>query len=72
MVKRKAFLTNPKHQHCVSQYGEQDCTTNNQKNGDYYEYPCLSYFTDELRLQGKWWKEKFSLQIQSINIVYPN
>ena len=40
-------------------------------NGDYDEYPSLSPFTEELQLQGKWWKEKFFLQIQSINVMYP-
>ena len=46
MVERKAFLTNQKHQHRVSQYGEHDCGANSQKNGDYYEYASLSHFTD--------------------------
>ena len=45
---KKAFLTNPKHQYHVSQYGEQDCHSNNGKNGDYYEYPSLSPFLNEL------------------------
>ena len=48
MVERKAFLTNPKNQDHVSQYGELDCSANNKRNGDYYEYPSLSHFTDEL------------------------
>ena len=25
IVERKAFLANPKHQYCLSQYGEHDC-----------------------------------------------
>ena len=28
---KKAFLANPKHQYQVSQYGEQDCRTNKEK-----------------------------------------
>ena len=50
MVERKAFLTNLKHQYCVSQWGEQDCSAHNKKNGDCYEYPSLSQFMDELWL----------------------
>ena len=60
MVQRKALLANPKHQYRVSQCGEYDCSANNKKNGDYYEHPSLSHFTDELWLLGKWWKENFS------------
>ena len=41
---------NPKHQYHVFQREEHDCNAHNKKNGDYYEYPCLSYFTDELQL----------------------
>ena len=48
MAKRKAFLANQKHQYGVSQRDEQDCSANNERNGDYYEYPSLSQFTDEL------------------------
>ena len=48
MVERNVFPTNPKHQDRVSQYREHDCSANNKKNGDYYEYPSLSHFTDEL------------------------
>ena len=48
MVERKAFLPNPKHQYRVSQCEEHVCNANNKKNGDYYEYPSLFYFTDEL------------------------
>ena len=47
MVKRKAFLENPKYQYRVSQYGEHDCSNHNKENGDYCEFPSLSYFTDE-------------------------
>ena len=47
MVERKAFLSNPKCQYRVSQYGEQDCSANNKRYGDYYEYPSLTHFTDE-------------------------
>ena len=48
MVERKAFLANRKDQYHVSQRGEHDCSDHNKKNGDYYEYPSLSYFIDEL------------------------
>ena len=44
----KAFRANSKHQYHVSQCRELDCCVNKKKNGDYYEYPSLSYFTDEL------------------------
>ena len=47
MVEWKAFLANPKHQYCVSQYGEQDCSAHNKENGDYNEYPSLSHFADK-------------------------
>ena len=47
MVKRKAFLAIPKHQYHVSQFGECDCSACKKKNGDYYEYPSLTYFLDE-------------------------
>ena len=47
MVERKGFLGNPKHQYRVSEYGELYCSTNNKKNGDYYEYPSFSHFIDE-------------------------
>ena len=47
MVERKAFPANPKHQYHVSQWGEHDCSTYNEKNGDYYENPSLTYFVDE-------------------------
>ena len=72
MVKRKAYATNPKLQYHVSQCREHDCSAYNRKNVDYYEYLSLSYFTEEIWLQGKWWKEKLFLQIQSINMMYPN
>ena len=49
MVKEKLFLS-LKHQYCVSQYGEHDYGANRTKNGDYYENPSLTFFTDELRL----------------------
>ena len=50
MVERKAFLVNPKHQDLVSQCGEHDYSTNNKKNGDYYEFTSLPHFMNELRL----------------------
>ena len=48
MVKRNAFLANPKHQYRASQCGEHDVGAHNKKNGDYYEYPSLSHFTDKI------------------------
>ena len=50
IVERNAFVANLKHQYCVSQYGKHDYSANNKKNGDYYEYPSLSHFTNELWL----------------------
>ena len=47
MVEREGFLANPKHEYHVSLYGEHDCSARNKKNEDYFEYPCLSHFTDE-------------------------
>ena len=48
MVERKAFLAKSKHQYCSAQRGENDCTTHDKINEDYYEHPSLSHFTDEL------------------------
>ena len=48
MVKIKAFLSKPKLLYRVSQYRENDCSANNQMNGDYNEYPSFSHFIDEL------------------------
>ena len=45
---KKAFLANLKDQYHVSQCGEHYCRANNKKNRYYFEYPSLSYFTDEL------------------------
>ena len=47
MVERKAFVTDPKNQYRVSQYGEHDCSANNKMIGDYNGYPGLSHFMDE-------------------------
>ena len=47
MVEKNTFIANPNHQYCVSQCGEHECSVNNIENGDYFEYPSLSYFTDE-------------------------
>ena len=46
--RKKAFLANQKHQYRVSPHGEHDCSAHNKKNGDYYRYPSLSHFRDEL------------------------
>ena len=43
----KGFLAKPKHHYNVSQYGKHDCSTYNKNNGDYNEYPGLSYFMDD-------------------------
>ena len=50
IVERKGFSANPKRQYRVSQCGEQDCSADNKRNGDYYENPSLTHFTDELQL----------------------
>ena len=47
-MERKTFLANPKHQYRLSQCGEHDCSGNNKNKGDYYGYPRLPHFTDEL------------------------
>ena len=46
-TKGKAFVANPKHQYRVSKHGELDCSAHNEKNGDYYKYPSLTYFTNK-------------------------
>ena len=48
MVERKTFLAKPEHQYRVSQSGKGDCNANDKKNRDYYKYPSLSHFADEL------------------------
>ena len=48
MIERKAFIASPKHQYRVSQYEKHDCSANNKRSGDCYEYPSLFHFTDEL------------------------
>ena len=45
---KKTFLVNLKHQFRASQCGEHDCSANNEKDGDFYYYPSLPHFTDEL------------------------
>ena len=45
---KKAFLAYPKNQYRVSHCKEHDCSTHNQINGNYNEYPSFSYFMDEL------------------------
>ena len=49
-MESKAFLPNPKHQYRVFQYGEHYYSAHTEKNGDYNEYPSLSYFKDEHQL----------------------
>ena len=48
MEETEVFPANSKHQYHVSQCRERDCSANNKKNGDYYTYPSLSHFKDEL------------------------
>ena len=48
MIERKAFPATLKHQYCVFQCEEHDCSATNIKNGDYYENPSLTHFTKEL------------------------
>ena len=38
IIERKAFLANPKHQYCASQWEEHGCGANNKKSENYYEY----------------------------------
>ena len=47
---KKTFLANTKHENSVSQWEEHNCSAHNKKNGDYYEHPSLSHFTDGLWL----------------------
>ena len=47
IVERNAFLVDPKHQYRVSECGEHDCSTQNEKNGDYNKYPSFYHFMDE-------------------------
>ena len=71
MMERKAFLANPKDQYRVSQWEEYDCHAHNKNSGDYYEYPSWSHFMGEHWLK-KVVEKKLLLQIQSINVMYPN
>ena len=48
MVERNAFLANPKHEFYASQRAEYDCSANNRRNEDFYEFPSLSHFINEL------------------------
>ena len=48
MVKKKAFLANPKHQYRVSHCEKHDCSTHNEMNEDYNEYLSFPHFMDEL------------------------
>ena len=62
MVGGKAFLGKPKHQHQVSQWGEHDCHTDSQKNGDCYENLSLPHLMDELWFYERCGKKIFSCQ----------
>ena len=48
MVERKSFLANLKYQGHASQCGIDDCSANNKKDRDYFVYPSLSHFTNEI------------------------
>ena len=63
---KKAFLANPKDQYCVSQYGEHDCSANNKKNGDYYEYPSLSYFMNNFDYKENGRKKSFACKFKAL------
>ena len=41
MVVRNVFLAKSKHQYCVSQWDEHDCSAHNKMHGDYYKNPSL-------------------------------
>ena len=71
-MERKAFLASPGHHIMYPIVENMIVVPNQKKNGDYLENPILTHFIDELCLYGKWWKEKLFLQIQCINIMYPN
>ena len=45
--RKKAFLVISNHQYHISECGEHHYRANNEKNGDYYEYPSLSHFMGE-------------------------
>ena len=49
-MEEQAFLVNPTHQYRVSECGGHDCSANNKKDGDYYKYPSLPHFTNEVQL----------------------
>ena len=65
MVERKAFLANPKHQHCVSQRDEHDWCANNKKNGDYLGDPSLSPSTMNFNYEENSAKKSFSCQTKA-------
>ena len=71
MMEKKAFVTNQKHQDCVSQYGEHDCSANNKKNRDYYEYPSLSHFTKNINYKGNDGKKSFSCKFKASRSCIP-
>ena len=45
---KESFSSKSKALIHVCQYEEHDCRADNKKNGDHYEYPSLSHFTNEL------------------------
>ena len=45
---KESFSCKSKASISYIQYGEHNCSANKKKNGDYFEYPSLSHFSDEL------------------------
>ena len=71
MVERKAFLANPKLQYHVSQCGERDCSANNKKNREFYEYPCLSHFVVNFDYMENGGKKSFSYKFEASILCIP-
>ena len=44
---RKSFSCKSQASNHVPQCGEHDSSAHNENNGDFYDYPSLSHFTDE-------------------------
>ena len=72
MVEKKAFHANPKHQYCISQCREHDCSAHKRKNGDYHVYPTLSISWTNIDYKENGKKKSFFLENPIINIVYTN
>ena len=61
----KPFLSNPKHQYHVSQYGEHDYSVQSQKNIDYYgnQVWCIWWRNFDYKENGR--KESFSCKYKA-------